>query len=49
MGRALKYLFYLAGLALVALVAYSYAGPYLGADFSPDRQEIRQPVTLPQP
>jgi hypothetical protein len=46
MGRLLKYLFYLAVLAFVALVAYTYAGPFFGADFSPPQSEIRQPVTL---
>lgn len=46
MGRILKYLFYLIVLAVIALIAYAYVGPYLGADFSPPRQEVREKVIL---
>lgn len=46
MRFVLKWLFYLAVLGAVALVAYTYVGPYFGADFSPPRSEVRQPVTL---
>ena len=46
MGRLLKFLFYLAVLAFLALVAYTYVGPFFGVDFSPPQREIRQPVTL---
>ncbi len=45
-ARLLKYLFYLAILGFVALVAYTYAGPFFGVDFSPPQSEVRQPVTL---
>ncbi len=46
MGRLIKYLFYLAVLAGIALVGYAYIGPYFGADFSPPAEEIRMPVVL---
>ncbi len=46
MGRLVKYLFYLLILAAIGLVIYAYLGPWFGADFSPPRAEIRQPVTL---
>lgn len=46
MGRLIKYLFYLAILAGIALVGYAYVGPYFGVDFSPPAQEIREPVIL---
>ena len=46
MRRILKWLFYLAVLAAIGLVAYAYLGPFFGADFSAPSQEIRQPVTL---
>jgi len=46
MGRLIKWLFILAVLGAVALVAYAYIGPWLGADFSPEQREIRQQVTL---
>ena len=42
----LKWMVYLLCLGLVALVAYTYVGPYFGADFSPPRTEMRLPVTL---
>lgn len=46
MGRLIKFLFYLVILAAIALVIYSYAGPYFGADFAAPQQVIREPVTL---
>ncbi len=46
MGRLLKPLLILLLLAVIALVAYAYIGPYFGADFSPPQKEIRQPVEL---
>lgn len=46
MGRLIKWLFYLAILAGLALVAYAYVGPFFGVDFSPTQTEIRQPVDL---
>lgn len=46
MGRLLKYLVYLIVLAGLALLAYAYIGPFLGADFSPPQDEMRQPVIL---
>ena len=46
MGRILKYLFYLVVLAGIALVAYAYVGPFLGADFSPPQEEVRERVIL---
>ncbi|MDA7424218.1 hypothetical protein [Thalassococcus lentus] len=46
MGRLIKWLFYLAILAGIALVAYAYVGPFFGVDFSPPQTEIRQPVEL---
>lgn len=46
MGRIFKYLFILALLAGIALVAYAYIGPFLGADFSAPQEEIRQKVIL---
>ncbi|AKO96789.1 MAG: hypothetical protein RID15_04210 [Marinovum algicola] len=46
MGRLIKYLFYLAVLAGIALVGYAYIGPFFGADFSPPAEEIRKPVVL---
>ena len=46
LGRLIKYLFFLAILAGIALVGYAYIGPYFGADFSPPAKEIRTPVVL---
>ncbi|GAW34817.1 hypothetical protein RA2_01869 [Roseovarius sp. A-2] len=46
MFRLIKWLFYLAILGFVALVAYAYIGPFFGADFSPPQTEIRQDVIL---
>lgn len=46
MTRLIKWLFYLAILAFIALVAYAYIGPFFGADFSPPQKEIRQEIIL---
>ena len=46
MARMIKWLFYLAVLAFLALVAYAYVGPFFGADFSPPEEEIRQDILL---
>ncbi|WP_199671888.1 hypothetical protein [Pseudooceanicola sediminis] len=46
MLRIIKWLVYLAILGGIALVAYAYVGPWLGADFSPPVQEMRTPVVL---
>ncbi|MEO0390919.1 MAG: hypothetical protein AAF218_08250 [Pseudomonadota bacterium] len=46
MGRLIKYLIYLAILAFIALVAYTYVGPFFGADFTPPQSEVRAPLTL---
>jgi len=46
MQRLVKWLLYLAVLACVLLIAYTYVGPYFGADFSPQQDEIRVPVKL---
>ncbi len=46
MVRLIKWLFYLAILGFIALVAYSYIGPFFGADFSPPQSEIRQEIIL---
>lgn len=46
MRRIIKWLFILAILAVIALVAYAYVGPFFGADFSPPTQEIRRTIEL---
>lgn len=46
MGRLIRWLFYLAVLAAVALVVYAYVGPWFGADFSAPSQEVREPIVL---
>lgn len=46
MLRIIKWLFYLAIIAFVALVAYAYVGPFFGADFKPPEREIRQEIIL---
>jgi len=46
MLRLIKWLFYLVVLGFIALVCYAYIGPFLGADFSPETQEIRQEIIL---
>lgn len=46
MLRLTKWLIYLAILGFIALVGYAYIGPFLGADFSPRTQEIRQEIIL---
>lgn len=47
MWRAIKFLFYLIVLAGIALVAYAYVGPFLGADFSAPSEERSVTVELP--
>lgn len=46
MARLIKWLFYLAVLSFVALVAYAYIGPFFGVDFAPTQKEIRQEIIL---
>ncbi len=46
MGRILKWLIYLALVGFVALVTYAYIGPFVGADFSAEKSEVRIPVSL---
>lgn len=46
MFRLIKWLFYLAILAFVALVGYAYLGPFFGADFSAPVKEIRRDIIL---
>lgn len=46
MFRLIKWLFYLAVLGAAALAVYAYLGPFLGADFSPSRGEVRHDVIL---
>lgn len=46
MGRLIKWLIYLAFVGAVALVGYAYLGPFFGADFSADTQEVIQQVEL---
>ncbi|WP_176440999.1 hypothetical protein [Oceanicola sp. 22II-s10i] len=42
----IRWLFFLAVLLGVALVAYAYLGPWFGVDFTPPQTEIRTPVIL---
>lgn len=42
----IRWLFFLAILLGVALVAYAFLGPLFGVEFSPPPTEIRVPVTL---
>ena len=46
MGRIIKWLLIIVILAVIALIAYAYIGPFFGADFSPPTQEIRQSIEL---
>lgn len=47
MWRIVRWLIYLAILAGLALIAYAYVGPVVfPADFAPEQEEIRVPVTL---
>ena len=46
MARLIKWLFILAILGFLALVAYAYIGPFFGVDFSPPEREIRQDLIL---
>jgi hypothetical protein len=45
-GKLFKFIGYLTVLAVVALIAYAYVGPYIGVDFAPAQTEVRKPVTL---
>lgn len=46
MFRLIKWLFYLCCIGFIALVGYTYIGPFLGADFSPQTREIREDIRL---
>lgn len=47
MWRLIKFIFVLAILAALALVAYAYVGPlFFPADFAAPSQEVTRPVTL---
>lgn len=46
MFKLLKWLFYLAILAFIALIGYAYLGPFFGADFTPPSDEIREEIIL---
>jgi hypothetical protein len=46
MFRLIKWLFYLAILGFIGLVAYAYLGPFFGADFTPAQTETRQDIIL---
>jgi len=44
--KLIKWLLYLGVLAFIALVGYTYVGPFFGADFSPPATETRQDIIL---
>lgn len=46
MFRLIKWLFYLAILAFLALAGYAYVGPFFGVEFTPTQSEIRQDIIL---
>lgn len=46
MRRLFKLLVYIVVLGGVGLVGYAYIGPFLGVDFSPPQEEIRQRIIL---
>ena len=46
MAKLDKYLIYLLILALSGVILYAYVGPFFGADFSAQQNEIRIPVVL---
>jgi hypothetical protein len=46
MGRLIKLLFFIMVLGFVALVGYTYVGPFFGADFSAPQAEVRLPLVL---
>lgn len=46
MGRLIKLLFFIMVLGFVALVGYTYVGPFFGADFSAPQTEVRLPLVL---
>lgn len=46
MFRIFKVLIFLMVVAVIGLAAYTFVGPYFGADFSAPQTETRVPVTL---
>jgi hypothetical protein len=46
MLRLVKWIIYLAVIGFVALVGYAYLGPFFGANFAPQSNEIRQEIIL---
>ncbi len=44
--KLIKWLLILAFIAVIALIVYAYVGPFFGADFSPQQQEIKQEIIL---
>lgn len=46
MGRIVKYLIFTVIIGVIGLVAYAYVGPWFGADFSAQTEEVRKPVVL---
>ena len=46
MGKIIKWLFYFTTMGALALVFFSYIGPFLGFDLSPDEKTIMIPVEL---
>ncbi len=46
MLRIIKWLLFLVIFAGIALIAYAYVGPFLGADFAPPLREVTTPITL---
>lgn len=46
MGRLLKWLSILGVVCCIALIIYSYIGPYFGISFEPVRTIIQEPVIL---
>lgn len=46
MGRLFKLLIYLIIFTGIGLIAYTYLGPWFGADFSAPQSEISVPVVL---
>ncbi len=46
MGRLLKWIFVFVVICFVALVIYTYIGPYFGVSFDPVRTLTQEPVIL---
>lgn len=46
MRHIVKWLFFIAVLGFLGLVAYTYVGPFFGVKFAPPPQEIRKTVIL---